>query len=236
MKNLFENCLSTKQQGNIGHLLAMSYYSSLGWNISNPITDSNNYDFLVEDSKGKILKVQAKTTRYLSKAGNFVVHLATTGGNQKEYWKKDLSIEGLDYLFVVTTNGDCYSIPVNVLDSANSLTLYDKYEEFRVMQVNLDIEHPIKEAKPAQEYFCHECGSKVSKFGVLCRSCASKKNGENHRKVKRPDKETLLNQLSTSNMSKIGEYYGVTDNAVRKWLKSYGLPTSIKVLRDEGLI
>ena len=56
----------------------MSYYSSLGWNISNPITDSNDYDFLVEDSKGKILKVQAKTTRYLSKAGNFVVHLATT--------------------------------------------------------------------------------------------------------------------------------------------------------------
>lgn len=33
-----------------------------------------------------------------------------------------------------------------------------------------------------------------------------------------------------------GKYYGVTDNAVRKWLKSYGLPTSIKVLRDEGLI
>ena len=27
----------------------MSYYSSLGWNISNPITDSNDYDFLVED-------------------------------------------------------------------------------------------------------------------------------------------------------------------------------------------
>ena len=54
--------------------------------------------------------------------------------------------------------------------------------------------------------------------------------------VERPDKETLLNQLSTSNMTKVGEYYGVTDNAVRKWLKAYNLPTSIKILRNEGLI
>lgn len=33
-------------------------------------------------------------------------------------------------------------------------------------------------------------------------------------------------------MTKAGEYYGVSDNAVRKWLKFYNLPTSIKEIKQ----
>lgn len=236
MENLFKNCISTKQQGNIGHLLAMSYYSSLGWNVSNPITDSNDYDFLVETTNKQLLKVQAKTTRCITEAGNYMVSLCTSGGNQREYWSKGLNKEDLDLLFIVTSKGDCYSIPIEYVNGSSSLTLYSKYDQFKVMQVNLDIEPIIQEDKRPKEYFCAKCGNKVSRPNLLCRSCAAQENGKAHRKVERPDKDTLLSQLSTSNMSKIGEYYGVSDNAVRKWLKSYNLPTSIKVLRDQGLI
>ena len=41
---------------------------------------------------------------------------------------------------------------------------------------------------------------------------------------KKPDKETLHNLLLTYSFVQVGKIYNVTDNAVRKWCKSYGLP------------
>lgn len=45
-----------------------------------------------------------------------------------------------------------------------------------------------------------------------------------YHKVNKPDKEELLSMILKYPMIKIGEIYGVSDNAVRKWLKSYDLP------------
>jgi hypothetical protein len=39
------------------------------------------------------------------------------------------------------------------------------------------------------------------------------------RKVERPSKEQLINELSKSNYVQVGKKYGVSDNAIRKWLK-----------------
>ncbi len=44
------------------------------------------------------------------------------------------------------------------------------------------------------------------------------------RKVLRPTKHELEVLLRTQNWSAIGRKYGVTDNAVRKWAHSYGIP------------
>lgn len=236
MENLFKNCQKSKQQGNVGHLLAMSYYASLGWSISNPITDSNDYDFIAEDQEGNLFRIQVKTSRYLSDNGSYVVNLVTSGGNQKEYWRKELNTSILDFLFVVTDNGDCYSIPISEVSQVSSLTLYEKYKPFIVMKVNTDIAYQAPPEKEKIQYYCPNCGAIVSGKGRLCKKCAAQQYGLTHRKVERPDRETLLNQLSTSNMSKVGEYYGVSDNAVRKWLKGYGLPTSIKILKEQELI
>ena len=71
---------------------------------------------------------------------------------------------------------------------------------------------------------CIECGKPVvKKKGVLrCSKCASKE----HRKVAdRPSKEQLCQELKESNFVAVGKKYGVTDNAIRKWCKSYGLST-----------
>lgn len=79
----------------------MAYYATLGWNISNPITDSNDYDFLAEND-GQIYKVQAKTSRCKAPSGNYSVSLTTSGGNQKEYWSKKLDANNVDFVFVAT--------------------------------------------------------------------------------------------------------------------------------------
>ena len=38
-----------------------------------------------------MLKIQAKTTRFKADSGNYVVGLSTNGGNQREYWNKELN-------------------------------------------------------------------------------------------------------------------------------------------------
>lgn len=73
-----------------------------------------------------------------------------------------------------------------------------------------------------QKKVCVDCGAIITKWGTRCRDCANK----NGRKTERPTSEELLNILIDyqGNFTEIGKKYGVTDNAVRKWCDSYGLP------------
>ncbi|MGC1853729.1 MAG: hypothetical protein WA687_14995 [Solirubrobacterales bacterium] len=41
------------------------------------------------------------------------------------------------------------------------------------------------------------------------------------RKVKRPPYEQLLDEIETTSYSAVGRNYGVSDNAVRKWVRFY---------------
>jgi hypothetical protein len=50
-------------------------------------------------------------------------------------------------------------------------------------------------------------------------------------KVDRPDKDELLKLIMTKPFTEIGRMYGVTDNAIRKWCKSMGLPSTKKELK-----
>lgn len=46
------------------------------------------------------------------------------------------------------------------------------------------------------------------------------------RKVVRPEKETLEKEIKIETMVGLGKKYGVSDNAIRKWCKSYGIDLS----------
>lgn len=72
-----------------------------------------------------------------------------------------------------------------------------------------------------KKYYCERCGVEIeSNKAKLCVQCASLAS----RKVKdRPSKEALSEMLVSESYTSIGKKYGVSDNAVRKWCKSYGL-------------
>ena len=53
---MFSNCINFKKQGDMGMCYAIAYYSKLGWTISIPVTDSQDYDLIV-DTGTKLLKV-----------------------------------------------------------------------------------------------------------------------------------------------------------------------------------
>ena len=46
---LFENAINSKKQGDIGMCYAMAYYAKLEWTVSIPVTDSQDYDLVVDN-------------------------------------------------------------------------------------------------------------------------------------------------------------------------------------------
>jgi transposase-like protein/5-methylcytosine-specific restriction endonuclease McrA len=60
------------------------------------------------------------------------------------------------------------------------------------------------------------CGSLIDKRSLSCKKCVNRK-----RKSPRPSLDILLNEVQELGYCATGRKYGVTDNAIRKWIKSY---------------
>ena len=77
---------------------------------------------------------------------------------------------------------------------------------------------PVEE-KPIKEiikYYCPDCNKEIHKESKYCEECSHKKS----RKVERPDLQTLVNDIKNLGYSATGRKYGVSDNAIRKWVKN----------------
>jgi len=61
------------------------------------------------------------------------------------------------------------------------------------------------------------CGAQVSRGSQRCRPCSRVAS----RKVVRPSRRTLFVDVETLSMEAVGKKYGVSSNAVRKWLRKY---------------
>lgn len=75
------------------------------------------------------------------------------------------------------------------------------------------VEKPVKEII---KYHCPDCKKEIHKESKYCEECSYKKS----RKVQRPDLETLLKDIKNLGYSATGRKYGVSDNAIRKWVKN----------------
>lgn len=84
--------------------------------------------------------------------------------------------------------------------------------------------------------YCADCGKEIALGSTWCPKCAAKHN----RACKvdeclRPCKQELLELIQTKPFTEIGRMYGVSDNAIRKWCKNMGLPTTKKELNSQKL-
>lgn len=68
----------------------------------------------------------------------------------------------------------------------------------------------------AKQFFCKDCGKIVTFQSIRCKTC---KDLKQRRVEDRPSKEDLIEELKNSNYTQMGRKYGVSDNAIRKWLK-----------------
>jgi len=70
---------------------------------------------------------------------------------------------------------------------------------------------------------CPKCGNKKGCRAGVCIECLNKERAK-----RIPSKEEIYKLLLDNSMCAIGRMYGVSDNAVRKWCKKYGLPFNKK--------
>jgi Zn finger protein HypA/HybF involved in hydrogenase expression len=116
---------------------------------------------------------------------------------------------------------------IMVLDHINGIKNDHRLENLRMLCPNCNSQQKTFcgrncKKREIKKYYCEKCGKKItvnSKSG-LCNKCVKQKYSCQKRKIKeRPSKEQLLKEIKETNYCAVGRKYGVSDNAIRKWLK-----------------
>ena len=131
---MFDNCVNTNKQGDVGMACAIQYFSMLGYVVSIPLTDSQEYDIIIDNGK-RLFTVQVKTTKHKTRYNNYTVSLKTSYGNRKRNVVKVCTDIKYDLLFVLTAEGTCYLIPkCDIKSIRNGVVLGKDKERYKVYQ------------------------------------------------------------------------------------------------------
>ena len=118
--------MNTKKKGDRGLGKALEYFTSKGYSVSIPLTDSQDYDLVIDYGEG-LKSVQVKYTSYIPKGKKYYnCDTKLKGGTKGSIWKRfeDMSF---DFVFVQTENGICYFIPRDKIPPCGSINLAKRY-------------------------------------------------------------------------------------------------------------
>ena len=76
-----------------------------------------------------------------------------------------------------------------------------------------------KTPKKISSNTCMDCNVNISKNAKRCRSCAAKNSNKKGIKAERPPISQLVEEVKKLGYCGTGRKYGVSDNAIRKWIK-----------------
>lgn len=122
--------LSNKEKGNTSLGMAIAYYSSRGYIVSIPMNDTQDYDLIVDDNN-KLKKIQVKSTGCKTKYDNYQVALKSCGGTKGKEYKTVIETK-VDEVFIFTKDIDFYIIPIEDIKNKSTITLYKKYDRYKV--------------------------------------------------------------------------------------------------------
>lgn len=149
--------------------------------------------------------VDQRTLRQHYKNGNYTEYKCSICG-QEPFWNgKELSL---------------------TLDHVNGNNHDDRLENLRWVCPNCDRQldtYGSKNIKPKEKEvnYCLDCGAVILKSSTRCKVCAAAAKSKPVSAVSREDLKKLIR---TQPFTKLGEMFGVSDNAIRKWCIKYNLP------------
>lgn len=108
----------------------------------------------------------------------------------------------------------------------------ENYRRARRLIKDYEIKHLYQVEKEKAVNYCIDCGAPIENCSTRCVKCRGLKN----RVTVHPSRQELKDMIRTQTFVSIGEKYGVSCNAVKKWCDSYNLPrkkSDIKQISDE---
>jgi hypothetical protein len=136
---MFDNTNNSRQQGDVGLTAAIYYFTLKGWDVCLPITDNQPYDLVVYSDKVGFKKVQVKTSNF--QQGNmqsstglkyYHVKIGSTHSNSQGTFSKHFNKNSVDYLFILTGDGQFWLIPTDELDPKSQIRLGPTYNKYKV--------------------------------------------------------------------------------------------------------
>lgn len=128
-------------------------------------------------------------------------------------------------------SGNCHNLEEDLLEVKKCVLVCanchreihnGRYTNEELEHKRIFIDSVADELRQEKKYYCQVCGKELSQENKtkLCRECYKKSQREG-----RPSRSELKEMIRTMPFTKIGERFGVTDNAIRKWCKAENLPT-----------
>lgn len=122
---------NTRKQGDVGLGVAIGWFVSQGYTTCIPLTDNQPYDVVIEIDN-KLRKIQVKTTRYKAPSDRYIVLLRSIRPNRTGNIIRLFDPNVVDFVFVLTGNGDQYFIPSKHITQRNTMTLTPKLDKYKV--------------------------------------------------------------------------------------------------------
>lgn len=148
------------------------------------------------------------------------------------------SIEDVSSIISLLRYTNMSNIEIGLLYDVSDQTISD-INNGRIWRRD-DIEYPVRNRKIPKRY-CNNCGKELYKYNKsnFCCHCIQQTSinvSKFKPKKELPiSKEDLFNLLCKNSFIKVGEMFGVSDNAIRKWCDRYGIPRHSDYYRNLAL-
>ena len=125
--------INSKKQGDAGLGQAIAFFTLKGYNVALPLTDSADWDMIVEID-GVLKKVQVKTSTQLGLNGHMIFEGSVSGGNKSSSSVKLIKDQDWDLIFLHhLVTGKQALIPKSEITTKNRISLRsDNYTEYRL--------------------------------------------------------------------------------------------------------